>query len=534
MYTKHHKPHSTAYPIYNEEMMAKYKPYSQAQGQFIPVFFHKQLQVGTFEYTLNHLVDNVLDLSFFDNRYNNDETGAPAYDPRILIKVILFAYSRGITSSRAIARCCEENVIFMALSSNSRPHFTTIADFIATMDQDAMGLFLEVLLVCDQHHLIGKEMFAIDGCKMPSNASKEWSGTKADFKRKVAKMELAIERMVAEHRSQDSSTAEEGLQKKAANYTKKLEKTVDKIKDWLDNNNDRTGTTGKPVKSNITDNDSAKMQTSKGVIQGYVGVAAVDGKHQVIIQAEAYGLGQEHNLLVPTLESIRHNFIEIGSSEDVLTKAVLTADSGYHSEKNMEYVFTENIDGYIADPHFRKRDPRFINAERYKEKPSSKSSVSSARKFTPADFTFPEDLSFCVCPAGQRLYRSGGNVTIKNRKAVKFKGSKSACRPCHLRKQCLQKPEKTEYRQVAYFTGRTTSGDQSFTDKMKAKIDSSLGRAMYSMRQAVGEPTFAHIRSIMGLDRFSLRGKEKVNAQWNLFAVVHNLKKIHKYGECFS
>ena len=83
--------------------MAKYKPYSYAQGQFIPVFFEKQIQKGTFEYTLSYLVDNELDLSIFDQRFRNDETGAPAYDPRILLKIILFAYSRGITSSRAIA-----------------------------------------------------------------------------------------------------------------------------------------------------------------------------------------------------------------------------------------------------------------------------------------------------------------------------------------------------------------------------------------------------------------------------------------------
>jgi transposase len=84
--------------------VAKYKPYSYAQGQFIPVFFKKQIQKGTFEYSLNYLIDNELDLSIFDSRFQNDETGAPAYDPRILLKAILFAYSRGITSSREIAK----------------------------------------------------------------------------------------------------------------------------------------------------------------------------------------------------------------------------------------------------------------------------------------------------------------------------------------------------------------------------------------------------------------------------------------------
>ncbi len=126
---------------------------------------------------MNCLVDNELDLSIFDARFNNDETDAPAYDPRILLKIILLAYSRGITSSRSIAECCEKNVLFMALSANSRPHFTTIASFISSMDKEVVALFLQVLLVCDQQNLIGREMFAIDGCKLPSNASKEWSGT---------------------------------------------------------------------------------------------------------------------------------------------------------------------------------------------------------------------------------------------------------------------------------------------------------------------------------------------------------------------
>jgi len=93
--------------------MAKYKPYSYAQGAFIPVHFKHQIQPGTFEFTLSRLIDTELDLSIFDSRFKNDENGAPAYDPRLLLKVVLFAYSRGITSSRKIAKACEENVVFM-------------------------------------------------------------------------------------------------------------------------------------------------------------------------------------------------------------------------------------------------------------------------------------------------------------------------------------------------------------------------------------------------------------------------------------
>jgi len=109
--------------------MAKYREYDYSQGKFIPIFFDKQILPGTFEHTLHYLIDQEIDLSIFEGRYNNDETGAPAYDPAILLKIILYAYSRGITSSRKIAQCCQENIIFMALSADTHPHFTTIADF---------------------------------------------------------------------------------------------------------------------------------------------------------------------------------------------------------------------------------------------------------------------------------------------------------------------------------------------------------------------------------------------------------------------
>ena len=169
--------------------MARYKHYEYDQGVFLPIFFDNQILPGTFEYSLNYLVDNEIDLSIFDKRYNNDKTGAPAYDPRIMLKIVLFAYSRGITSSRKIADCCRNNIIFIALSAHTRPHFTTIADFISSLDKEVTTLFQEIILICDEMGLIGREMFAVDGCKLPSNASKEWSGTKADFKKKAVKLE---------------------------------------------------------------------------------------------------------------------------------------------------------------------------------------------------------------------------------------------------------------------------------------------------------------------------------------------------------
>ncbi len=273
--------------------MARFKHYSYSQGKFISVQFEKQILPNTFEYALHYLIDNEVDLSVFRQKYKNDETGAPAYDPAILLKIVLYAYSKGIVSSRKIAQCCRENVIFMALSADTRPHFTTIASFISSLDKEVVHLFRDILLVCDQMGLIGKEMFAIDGCKLPSNASKEWSGTKADFEKKCKKLEDAISRMIEKNRQLDKKETDSEVIARDKQYIEKLKKEVEKIRKWMDDNDDKPGRGGGIRKSNITDNDSAKMKSSRGVLQGYNGIAVVDDKHQVIVHCEAFGDGQQ-------------------------------------------------------------------------------------------------------------------------------------------------------------------------------------------------------------------------------------------------
>jgi len=516
--------------------MARYKEYDYEQGKFIPIHFDKQIIPGTFEHTLHYLISSEIDLSIFDLRYKNDETGAPAYDPAILLRIILYAYSRGITSSRKIARYCQENVVFMALSADTQPHFTTIADFISTASEEIIRLFLEVLMVCDEMTLIGKEMFAIDGCKMPSNASKEWSGTKAELTKKKEKMEKAVRQIINRHRQMDVNEADRGMIDQEEQYVETIKTKIKKIKQWLRENDDKPGKTGKPVKSNITDNESAKIKTSKGVIQGYDGVTVVDDKHQVIVHAEAFGKAQEHELLKPMVEGARENFKEIGKEEDVFKKAKLVADSGFHTERNVKMIMEEGIDGYVADPHFRKRDPRFAEADRYRKKRRKDRQKREGKReiFKLDKFNFAEDLSHCICPAGKRMYRSGNNVIISGKQAMRFRGNKTNCLNCNLRTECIRKPEKTEVRSVAYFKGTGEDGKETYTRKMKRKIDSIKGRLIYNRRLGISEPPFAHIRTMLRLDRFSLRGKRKVNTQWLLYCIVHNLVKVHRYGDGFA
>jgi transposase len=399
------------------DAMARFKPYDYRQTKMLPVRFEEQILPGTFEYTLNRLIDESIDLSVFEARYRNDDGGAPAYDPAVLLKIILLAYSRGITSSRQIERLCRENVLFMAISADSQPHFTTIAHFIATLDGEITTIFRDVLLVCDEAGLIGKEMFAVDGVKLPSNASKEWSGSQADYSRKIEKMERAVRHLTERHREADTGDDDEGVGAARAQQQATLEKAIAKVRRYLQGHQDKVGSKGRIKQSNITDNESAKMRTSKGVMQGYTGVALVDQKHQIIVNAAAYGEGQEHGLLIPAIEGAREHF-----ATDPFRGAAVLADAGYLSEENAQYLSEEQIDGYVADPMFRKRDLRFADADRHKPTRPDEPFAKPKRelKFQTKDFAIAPDRSHAICPAGKRLYRNGRHRDLQGYEAICF------------------------------------------------------------------------------------------------------------------
>jgi transposase len=505
------------------ETVARYKPYDYGQMKLVPVSFAQQILPGSFEYTLNKLIDEHFDLSVFEAQYRNDASGAPAYDPAILLKIILSAYSKGVTSSREIAQLCRDNVVFMALAADSAPHFTTIADFISRQQDEIVSIFRDVLLVCDEQGLIGKQMFAVDGVKLPSNASKEWSGTLAEFEKKALKLEQALEKLLARHRAVDAQGEAPPLRAARAKRIDTLGGALDKVRGFLRRAQDKVGSQGRLKKSNITDNDSAKIKGAKGVIQGYSGVAVVDAKHQVIVHAQAFGEGQEHGLLIPVLEAAAQSCRGLGPGFERLK---LAADAGFHSEANLKYLAEHAIDGYLADTFFRQRDVRFADAKRHKPPKQPHSSAL----YRPQEFRCAEDFSHCICPAGKRLYRNGANVVINGYAGVKFHGAERDCLPCTLRHRCLKHPERTAARQVVFFKGRAPGRPPTYSALMKNKIDSEEGRYYYSRRLAIVEPVFANICSSHRLRGFSLRGTRKVNNQWLLYGLVHNIGKIQRYG----
>jgi hypothetical protein len=270
-------------------------------------------------------------------------------------------------------------------------------------------------------------------------------------------MRGAIGYIMRKHRQEDEQGQPSQHRQKEAQQMETLRRQVKKIKDWLNDHDDKPGKGRGPRKSNITDNDSAKMKTNHGVLPGYDGVAAVDARHQVVVHAEAFGEAQEHALLLPMIAATRENFHVIGKNDDVFHRAALTADSGFHTNDNIKALFEQNIDAYVADNQFRKRDPRFAMAEQYRARHKEEIRKSQGSKYRPEDFIYDAASKTCICPAGKRLYQNGSSCWLKGYEFVKFTGPKMHCMPCTQRDKCLRHPERTPTRCVVFFKDRSTT-----------------------------------------------------------------------------
>jgi transposase len=514
--------------------MAKHQHYDYKQSVIEPIFLEDQLLPGTLEYAIHYIVEERLDMSVFDARYNNDVTGRKSIDPKLLLKIVLYGYSRGMISSRSLEYACQKITTFMALACNKTPDHSTIAAFVSSIDEEIEDLFTMVLMICYEEGLLGGTHFSIDGLKLPSNASKEWSGKFDDLKKKHDALRRKVKQIVKEHKMTDkkernkSLTDKERLKKRIM----KLNQQADRIEQFLVENDPKIGSTGKEIQSNVTDNESAKMATSHGVLQGYNANAMVDDKNQIITSAQVFGSGTDTKAMAPMLEEARNN-LEAAGIEEPLEGKTVSADTGYYSVENLEACEDEKVDAYVPDQQFRKRDVRFKDAGRHRRSTDKrhKKYKSKKRYFDVNDFRMDKESCNLICPAGEELYFR--NRKLNDPQGYKFfayQALKTSCSGCKLRSKCLRNLD-TESRQVHILYEKP---EITITDKMKEKIDTPEGRKTYGKRIGIVEPVFGNIRACKKMDRFTLRGKIKVGIQWKLYCLVHNIEKILNYGKSLT
>lgn len=242
----------------------------------------------------------------------------------------------------------------------------------------------------------------------------------------------------------------------------------------------------------------------------------MDSENQVIVSAGVEATGHDQKLAQRALNEAAKNLEKSSKGKDALKGAKLTADCQYHSEENLQAAQDHGMDAYIPDNRFRQRDPAFEGQDRHKPK--------TQKRYDLDDFVHDEVRDTYVCPHGRELRLRMRKGRKENRLYRVYISSKSDCADCPLKPHCL--PDKRrKCRSLSVPIGKT---EPTLRNLMRERIDLPESRKIYAQRMHIVEPVFGNIRHNKGMNRFTLRGQSKVNAQWLLFCCVHNIEKWGK------
>jgi len=454
-----------------------FRAYDPDQVLLMAPVLQEWIPEGDLAHFVSDLVESgTLDLAAIYDSYE-EERGHPPYDPRLMVKLLVYGYANGVISSRKLERATYRDVAVRMLCADQHPDYRSIARF-RKRHLEALGeLFVQALRLCKQAKLVGLGMLALDGTKLRANASRHKAMSYERMVKKEAQLQAEIaeirqnvrallreaERIDAEEderfgpenrgdelpeelrrresRLQKIREAKEALERAAREAESarrsELQAQGKKPREPRDG---RDPFQPKPsAQRNFTDPDSRIMKTSDGSYhQCYSGQAIVDGKAQVILAAELSDQAPDAQQLEPALEQLDENVRAIGA--ELPEDAALTADAGYFSEENVRITTEHGLDPHIATGRFKHSEP---------PAPSPRGPI-------------PKD------------------ATAKQRMARKLKTKK--------------------------------------------------GADVYKRRKAIVEPVFGQIGTVQDGRRVLIRGKPAARAQWRFTCAIHNLLKLHRAG----
>ena len=217
------------------------------------------------------------------------------------------------------------------------------------------------------------------------------------------------------------------------------------------------------------------------------------------------------------VEKSKGNMEAIGYSTGYFEGQTLLADSNYHCEDNLQVCETEKLDAYIPDVNFRQRDRRFETQSRHKPKTD---------KFIITDFSYDETSDTYICPQGKVLQLKAKRAKTGNWYFRRYMIKDGDCTECEFASKCLEnRGGKRKHLSIPIERVKP-----SYHEAMIKKVDTDAGKRKYEKRLGMVEPVFANIRIHKRMDRFTLRGKIKVNIQWLLYCMVHNIEKLANHG----
>jgi len=425
-------------------MGKQYRLYEPDQLFLMPPSLREWLREDHLAYFVSDLVDD-LNLSEIEAVYEDEERGQPPYHPRMMVKVLIYAYCNGVFASRRIQKRLLEDVAFRVLAAGNTPDFRTLSDFRKIHRKAVEGLFEQVLRLALKAGAMKLGRVAIDGSKVKANASKHKAMSYGRMKEKERELREEVRRLLSEADRQDQAEdarygrdrAGEELPEELRRRESRLER-IRQAKRALEEEARRQAQEAdkEPAKPedkkqyNFTDPQSRIMKGSEGFVQGYNCQIAVEENFQLIVGQTVTQQANDKEQLEPMVEAIEKQAGQ--KPREVL------ADSGYCSEDNFKYLARRHIDGYVA--------------------------------------------------TGRQKHGSAG----------------PACK-----------------------RGPLPKGANA-VERMKRKLQTQLGRRIYAMRKAIVEPVFGQIKQARGFRQFLLRGVEKVQTEWALVCLTHNVLKLHR------
>jgi transposase len=344
--------------------MKTYRPYQPDQALLLPASLHDYLPAGDLAYFVPEVVAE-LDLSAILAVYEREARGYPPYHPQMLVGLLLYAYARGIYSSRRIAFGCTHDVGFMVVAARQTPDFRTIASFRKRHLDALAALFSQVLQLAAAAGLVKLGHVALDGTKVRANASRHKAMSYGRMEERATALETEVAHWLEQAEAADS--AEDAVlgdrqgdelpahlatkQQRAAAIRKAKAALEQRAREQAEAEGREPAEAVVPPKTqyNFTDPESRIMKTPDGFQQCYNAQAAVEAESRIIVAQEVTNAPTDVQRLAPMLETVR---AETGRAPDQLS-----ADSGYASEGNLLVCEAQGIDAYIALRRFKHDEP---------------------------------------------------------------------------------------------------------------------------------------------------------------------------------
>jgi transposase len=374
-------------------MSKTFRAWDVDQGWLLPASVHDFVPAGHLAHFVRDTVREGLDLSAIRGTYV-EERGYPPYHPGMMVALLLYAYSRGVYSSRRIAQACEERVDFMAVSGLNKPDFRTISEFRRRHLAALADLFAQVLKLCQAAGLVKLGHVAVDGTKLKANASRHKAMSYGRMKQAEPKLAAQVSAWLeAAEAADEAEDAEHGVDRRGdetpdwmADKQKRLERIREAraqleaeaktdpsaldpdgpgpssgMQERGNRKRGAGGTVPDKAQRNFTDPDSRIQPTRDGFIAGYNGQIAVDQAHQVIVAQRLATNPADYAALVPLINQTKAN---LGRKP-----REVSGDSGFATEANLEAMSARKIKAYLPPGRSRHSADHAAGERRLTKKP---------------------------------------------------------------------------------------------------------------------------------------------------------------------